>query len=70
MLRIAPGSGEPYLIDARRTGVAWRAGAVGRLYGFGRERGTIGVEVGYAIGVEEGLSFGFGDGLALVEGSD
>ena len=41
-----------------------------RVCGFGRERGTVGVGVGYATGVEEGLSFGFSDGLALVEGFD
>ena len=70
MLRASPGSGEPDLINSGRTGVAWRAGAVGRLGRFGRERGTVGVRVGCAVCVEEGLSLGFSGGLAVVEGSD
>ena len=70
MPRASPGSGEPDLINSGRTGVAWRAGAVGRLGRFGRERGTVGVRMGCAVCVEEGLSFGFSGGLAVVEGSD
>ena len=49
MLRVAPGSGEPDLIDSGRPGGAWRAGAVGGFRGFGRERGTVSVRVGCTV---------------------